>query len=1043
MLFAIHGAQLQAPVRAGAPGWLRPVLQRGLAADPGARFPDMEALLAELARDRWAPVRLAARVLGGALALAGLGLAVHTWRLPGELRVAITDVDGAPLAGVVRVGEHELAADEGTAAGPVPPGRYELTVAAPDHVAEHRVVEVLRGARVDLQVGLRHEEGTFDLEVQPAGGTVLIDGEDFGSRLRRLPVATGDHDVLARRLGHHDARLRWPLRAGQRRSGFVYLPQAVAWSRAATGINGMPQILGDVDGDGQLEILHSNFGTLTATDPRRDRNVWRLALPGRAADVACTGDVDGDGILDVAALLPGADGTTTLQAWSGAHPPAATTGAPEPRSLWQTAAPRLLAVGDTGVPPIVRDLDGDGAGDILAPLFPDGDLSAWHGRTGAPLWRWAAPAPLHNVVVGAGPDGPRVFVATRGGLHRVDGRTGAARWTSGLDGDPARALHEQTRAARPRVPTLLARPLDEVAGDDLLVVLGGVADRHLLALAGADGRLLWRRDAEGLKLELWPGVDATGDGVVDLPISTERVDVAGTRHIELLDGASGRALWRAPTDGGQLGALAWPGGPAVVHEARSAALRLRDATDGAPLHDLELDGDPSVPPVLVDWDSDGADDLVLATRRGTVIAFDREGQIAGSALVRRPVARLGPAGDVNGDGFPDLLVLGAGPSLLRGSAVLWQREGEDAVRARPLVADLDADGRPELVAVGDFGGDGRAVHVFDAATGAERFATRIGDAIREPALVPAGAGGLDILVQDAEGLLLVDGRTGRAGERVPTAPSYASPLVADLDADGRLEVVSLPWYIKDPLTLFDLGDRGARHRRPMPRDGGWARPVAADLDGDGRDELLVVTHQGTLAVIDADLGQVRGTFELGGRVVHPPWVGDLDGDGALEVISGSAAGELVCLRGPALTPLWGLLGLGALNSQPAVEVHSGLIFTASASEGAVAVRADGTVVWRHRPEPGAALQPEPAAPFVLADLEHDGAPELLAAFADGSLRVLDAATGAPQWQFRSAGGTIEAAPTAADVDGDGVDEVVVGSHDRHLYVLRTPHRAPQ
>ncbi len=86
------------------------------------------------------------------------------------------------------------------------------------------------------------------------------------------------------------ARLLWPL--------LVYLPQAVAWPRAATGINDPPQVLADLDGDGQLEILHANFVTLTATDLRRDRDVWRLSAAAEilvvlAEAALASGDLDG------------------------------------------------------------------------------------------------------------------------------------------------------------------------------------------------------------------------------------------------------------------------------------------------------------------------------------------------------------------------------------------------------------------------------------------------------------------------------------------------------------------------------------------------------------------------------------------------------------------------------------------------------------------------------------------------------------------------------------------------------------------------------
>ncbi len=77
------------------PSWLAAIVARGSAADPGARYPDMKALLAALARD---PARVWRRraVIAGALVLAGGAFAVGTLRAPATEPCA---ADGDELAG--------------------------------------------------------------------------------------------------------------------------------------------------------------------------------------------------------------------------------------------------------------------------------------------------------------------------------------------------------------------------------------------------------------------------------------------------------------------------------------------------------------------------------------------------------------------------------------------------------------------------------------------------------------------------------------------------------------------------------------------------------------------------------------------------------------------------------------------------------------------------------------------------------------------------------------------------------------------------------
>ena len=81
------------PADADAPGWIPPVLRRGLAVDPDDRWPDMKALLAELSRDRNARVR---NVALGVVAVATLVGAALAGRELGDSGAACDDV-GAEL----------------------------------------------------------------------------------------------------------------------------------------------------------------------------------------------------------------------------------------------------------------------------------------------------------------------------------------------------------------------------------------------------------------------------------------------------------------------------------------------------------------------------------------------------------------------------------------------------------------------------------------------------------------------------------------------------------------------------------------------------------------------------------------------------------------------------------------------------------------------------------------------------------------------------------------------------------------------------------
>lgn len=122
-----------------------------------------------------------------------------------------------------------------------------------------------------------------------------------------------------------------------------------------------------------------------------------------------------------------------------------------------------------------------------------------------------------------------------------------------------------------------------------------------------------------------------------------------------------------------------------------------------------------------------------------------------------------------------------------------------------------------------------------------------------------------------------------------------------------------------------------------------------------------------------------------------PEIADVDGDGGLEVVAGTAERAVVALDA-----------------------------------------ATGEREWTTRVDPGG-NHPMMAAP-VVADLDADGTPELVAASAQGTVAVLDPARGTelaayerdvPVWTY----------PTLADLDGDGDREILVRYADGRVAAL--------
>ncbi|MEM6990893.1 MAG: protein kinase, partial [Myxococcota bacterium] len=182
------------------PAWLRRVVLQGLARSPKDRHPSMDALVAQLSRDRFLWVRHGLLGAAALTILGGAAYAVHASMQPGEVRITVTNESNAPIEGAsVVIGSDVLVAAGDCHEGDITAGTYTLHVSAKDHVTQTSAIEIERGGHHALTVTLRHEQGHVDLDVEPRGATVLVDGLDRGSKLVGLALDTGAHEVVVQK----------------------------------------------------------------------------------------------------------------------------------------------------------------------------------------------------------------------------------------------------------------------------------------------------------------------------------------------------------------------------------------------------------------------------------------------------------------------------------------------------------------------------------------------------------------------------------------------------------------------------------------------------------------------------------------------------------------------------------------------------------------------------------------------------------------------------------------------------------------------------
>ncbi|MBX7196481.1 MAG: FG-GAP-like repeat-containing protein [Sandaracinaceae bacterium] len=307
-------------------------------------------------------------------------------------------------------------------------------------------------------------------------------------------------------------------------------------------------------------------------------------------------------------------------------------------------------------------------------------------------------------------------------------------------------------------------------------------------------------------------------------------------------------------------------------------------------------------PVVVDLTGDGRSEIVANFacdddwQHGVLRAYGGDGTPLWSltSAGERLNGRTGiAAADLDGDGRAEIVAvlrptLGSRPIAVdHDGTVLWRATQEDGTtplmvafdNGAPTIADLDADGAPEVIL---------GAVVLDGRTGVREWQRDTGGGEG----TNSGYGGGIAAVADLDGDHVPEIVTGhRAYHRdgtaywTSTAPD-GYPAIAQLDADVQPEVVlvaSGSIYVLDGLS-------GTIEWGPIAQPGGGrgGPPTVADFDGDGRPEIGVA-GAASYSVYDRDdpdgVLWSRTTQDVSSNATGSS-VFDFEGDGAAEVVYG-------------------------------------------------------------------------------------------------------------------------------------------------------------
>ena len=214
-------------------------------------------------------------------------------------------------------------------------------------------------------------------------------------------------------------------------------------------------------------------------------------------------------------------------------------------------------------------------------------------------------------------------------------------------------------------------------------------------------------------------------------------------------------------------------------------------------------------------------------------------------------------------------------------------------------------------------------------------------------------------------------------------------------------------------------------------------PAVLDIDGDGDTEIIYGEYGGLVHMVD-DMGneQPGFPFDLGNDIWGSPAIADFEGDGDKEIIIGSKDKHLLILNSDgsvqadynAQQYIMSTPALGDIDGDGELEV----VFGGYSSPGKLfAVNANGSPVSGFPVQLGEKIQRGVA----LADFNGDGMEDIVVGTDGEMIHVIYGdGTEAPGFPFE-AGNDFRTAPSVLDIDGEKV--IVAGNRDDNFYGINS------
>ncbi|TCK06284.1 FG-GAP-like repeat-containing protein [Phorcysia thermohydrogeniphila] len=401
-------------------------------------------------------------------------------------------------------------------------------------------------------------------------------------------------------------------------------------------------------------------------------------------------------------------------------------------------------------------------------------------------------------------------------------------------------------------------------------------------------------------------------------------------------------------------------------------------------------------PAIADLNGDGKLDVVIGSLDNKVYALNGEnGQLLWSFQTGDDVYSSPAIADLNGDGKPDVVIgsLDNKVYALNGEngQLLWSFQTGGDVDSSPAIADINGDGKPDVV----IGSDDYKVYALNGENGQLLWSFYTGDIVHSsPAIADInGDGKLDVVIGSKSGkIYAINGENGQLlWEFLAGCYVHSSPAIADINGDGKLDVVVGRSVCGWDSSIVALNGENGQLLWNFPINNNWtfSSPAIADINGDGKLDVVIGSKSGKIYAINGENGQLLWSFQTENWVDSSPAIADINGDGKLDVVIGSKSGKIYAINGENGQLLWSFQTENWVDSSPAIADINGDgkldVVIGSFDNKVYALNGEnGQLLWSF--QTGSSIYSSP----VIGDVDRNGLLDIIVGSGDGKIYRFEA-----------------------------------------------------